>query len=946
MRLPSRPALPAVLIGLVALALPLTAAPAGANHTPAPSRVTLMGSLMSELGCAADWDGTCTATDMAAVPGTTTYRLTATLPAGDYEFKVRLNGSWDENYGANGGANGNNYPLHLDATTPLVFTYDHGTHETTVLPDGWEPANTPTTADQALARNSLRAPLTRERFYFVMADRFANGDSSNDQGGLAGGRDITGYDPTGKGWYHGGDLAGLTKRLSYIKDLGTTAIWLTPSFKNKPVQGTGATKSAGYHGYWVTDFTRVDPHFGTNAELSTFIDKAHASGMKVFFDIITNHTADVLGYPDSAYVDNAGTRSVPYVSKAADPYTDVEGAPFDDAAYASGGNGFPAVDLTSFPYTPTFLSESDKTAKTPAWLNDPTMYHNRGTSTFSGEDSTYGDFPAGDKSALDDLWTERPAVVGGMEDIYKTWVDFGIDGFRIDTVKHVNMEFWQQFAPAIQQEAARIGNPDFFSFGEVFDASSEFMSQYTTTGRLQATLDFGFQDRSRRFDQGKRTSDLADFFANDDYFTDGDSNAYQLPTFLGNHDMGRVGYFIKADHGSASPAELLQRDQLLHSLMYLTRGQPVVYYGDEQGFIGDGGDQDARQDMFASRVASYNDDPMLIGSQATGSRDRFSKGAPMYKFIGELADLVSQHPALRDGAQIPRYSENQAGVFAVSRIDRTLKVEYVVALNNSTNSREVSVPTYSADMRFDGVWPPRLAGVRSGSDKAVTVMVPPLSARVWKAAAPLAARATAPGITVTSLQAGSNIGKRAEIGVTADADAFSQVSFAYRKYGTTTWTYLGSDDNAPYRVFHDVSGVPRGTMLEYRAVLKDASGNLSATSTIGIVGDPKPVKEPPVVSVTVPGDFNSEIGCPSDWAPDCAVAHLTLGSDGLWTGSFAIPAGAWQYKIAINDSWDVNYGAGGVRNGGNISLVLPSATTVSFSYDSVTHVVTTVPPSG
>ena len=366
----------------------------------------------------------------------------------------------------------------------------------------------------------------------------------------------------------------------------------------------------------------------------------------------------------------------------------------------------------------------------------------------------------------------------GMEDIYKTWVDFGVDGFRIDTVKHVNMEFWQQFAPAIEQEAAKIGNPDFFSFGEVFDASAEYMSQYTTTGRLQATLDFGFQDRSRRFDQGKRTTDLAEFFANDDYYTDADSNAYQLPTFLGNHDMGRVGYFIKADHGTATGSELLQRDQLLHSLMYLTRGQPVVYYGDEQGFIGDGGDQDARQDMFASKVETYNDDQMI--GTATGSRDRYDKRSPMYRYISDLSDLVAEHPTLRDGAQVQRYAVNEAGVFAVSRIDRRKKVEYVVALNNSAEPRRVDLPTYSAGMRFDGLWPEHTPDLRSGRDKAISVTVPALSARVWKASRSLAKRSSAPGITFTSLQAGSNIGKRAEIGVTADADSFSQVSFAFR----------------------------------------------------------------------------------------------------------------------------------------------------------------------
>ena len=116
---------------------------------------------------------------------------------------------------------------------------------------------------------------------------------------MTGGRLETGYDPTDKGFYHGGDLKGVIDKLDYIQDLGTTAIWLTPSFKNKPVQGdAGANVSAGYHGYWITDFTQIDPHLGTNADLKTLIDRAHATGMKVFFDIITNHTADVIDYTD------------------------------------------------------------------------------------------------------------------------------------------------------------------------------------------------------------------------------------------------------------------------------------------------------------------------------------------------------------------------------------------------------------------------------------------------------------------------------------------------------------------------------------------------------------------------------------------------------------------------------------------------------------------------
>ena len=322
--------------------------------------------------------------------------------------------------------------------------------------------------------------------------------------------------------------------------------------------------------------------------------------------------------------------------------------------------------------------------KVPAWLNDPTNYHNRGDTTYAGESSTYGDF-----GGLDDLFTEQPDVVEGMTDIYKTWVDFGIDGFRIDTVKHVNLEFWQQFAPAIRDHASDIGNDDFFAFGEVFDGNPSYLSTFTTEGRLDATLDFGFQGAGLDFAKGLPTTRLRNFYASDDLYTDTDSNAYSLPTFLGNHDMGRVGGFLD---DTFSGDELLRRDELAHALMYLTRGQPVVYYGDEQGFTGDGGDKDARQDMFASRVASYNDDD-LIGTPATTATPSYRRGHPLYRTIASLAELREAHPALADGAQLHRYASNGAGVYAFSRIGADEDREYVVAVNNATTAKTVSFAT-------------------------------------------------------------------------------------------------------------------------------------------------------------------------------------------------------------------------------------------------------------
>ena len=117
-----------------------------------------------------------------------------------------------------------------------------------------------------------------EIIYFVLPDRFENGNPDNDRGGIEGGRLKDGYDPTDFGFYHGGDLQGLTQRLDYIQGLGMTAIWLTPIFENNPVQGPEGKESSGYHGYWITDFTNVDPHIGTRDAFKTFVDAAmHAA---------------------------------------------------------------------------------------------------------------------------------------------------------------------------------------------------------------------------------------------------------------------------------------------------------------------------------------------------------------------------------------------------------------------------------------------------------------------------------------------------------------------------------------------------------------------------------------------------------------------------------------------------------------------------------------------
>ncbi|MGW5349310.1 pullulanase-type alpha-1,6-glucosidase [Streptomyces sp. NPDC004031] len=686
-------------------------------------------------------------------------------------------------------------------------------------------------SDRALAGQAARHDDTREQFYFVMPDRFANGDPSNDRGGLTGSRLTTGYDPTDKGFYQGGDLKGLTQKLDYIKGLGTTAIWMAPIFKNQPVQGTGTDASAGYHGYWITDFTQVDPHFGTNDDLRRLISAAHAKGMKVFFDVITNHTADVVGNTDNTYG---------YLAKGAFPYLAADGTPFDDDTYADGTKGFPKVTAASFPRTPTVPADQKHT-KVPDWLNDPTMYHNRGDSTFAGESADQGDF-----SGLDDLWTQRPEVVHGMEQIYEKWVaDFAVDGFRIDTVKNVDMPFWTQWATALDAYAARHGRKNFFLFGETYDADPAVTSPYVTQGRLDATLDFPFQDAARAYaSQGAAPAKLANVYGQDYRYTTDKANAYEEVTFLGNHDMGRIGSFLAQDNPGASDAELLRRDELANEVMFLGRGNPVVYYGDEQGFTGaPGGDKNARQTMFASHVADYLDDDE-IGTDRTAASDAYDPQHPLYRTIAALSQLTKAHPALRDGVQTERYTAtgDGPGVYAYSRTDAASRDDYLVAVNNATTAQKVTVPTgNTAGAAYTGLYGTTGSFTTDGGG-SLTVTVPPLQAVVLHAAKPLPRPATAPQLTLTAPAAGAT--GTVELSADVSGGGLNRVVFA-AQVGNAPWKVLGSADHAPYKVTQVVTAATAaGTPARYKAVVVDASGR-TASATAATVTGTAPVTAPP-----------------------------------------------------------------------------------------------------
>ena len=575
----------------------------------------------------------------------------------------------------------------------------------------------------------------QEVIYFVLPDRFENGDPSNDKGGLQGGKLDTGFDPADKAFYHGGDLKGLTARLGYIQGLGATAIWVGPIFKNKPVQGPKGEESAGYHGYWITDFTHVDPHFGSDADFKALVDAAHARGMKVYMDIIANHTADVIRYKESA------AEGYPYRSKADYPVSLRGGITGKTINPGFAGDQNPSVanwaKLTdpSFAYTPV-VPKDEARVKVPAWLNDPIYYHNRGNTDWKGESAQYGDFVG-----LDDLATEHPRVVEGMIAIYGDWIDrYGIDGFRIDTAKHVNPAFWQAFVPAMKARAAAKGIPNFHIFGEVMtgDYDPALLASWTRNAGLPGVLDFAFMHAVLKAAGGGSSEELARLPDDDGLYEGGAKAALQLPTFLGNHDAGRAAMFLKAADpamSAADPAmsadELLKRDELAHAMLLTLRGVPTIYYGDEQGFVGAGGDQLSRQDMFASKVAIYNGEA-LVGTTKTTATENFDPAHPLYRLIAQLSALRVKTPALTSGRSVTRAASDKPGLVAISRFDPETNREVLLTFNTSTAAVASQVAVEPASLAFE-----TLAGApcaaQASAPGSLRIELPPLGFAVCAA---------------------------------------------------------------------------------------------------------------------------------------------------------------------------------------------------------------------
>ncbi len=286
--------------------------------------------------------------------------------------------------------------------------------------------------------------------------------------------------------------------------------------------------------------------------------------------------------------------------------------------------------------------------------------------------------------------------------------------------------------------------------------------------------------------------------------------------------MGRIGFFLATDTDDEGQA-LVDRSLLAHDVLYLTRGVPVVYYGDEVGMTGsgDGTDKKARQDMFPTQVATWRTEER-IGTPPVGTGSSFGESTALEARLAALSALRGAHPALASGAQITRYGDGP--VFVASRIDAQARVEYLIAFNNSDEAATVSVPTSTPSSAWTG-----LLGSGSATSDAtgrVSLTVPALSSVVLQAAQPMPVPA-APSVSLRTAK--DVLTSRYRLTATVPGTDPSSVTFLMRRQGQTSWTVVGTDDARPFRVY-----VPpqRGVTVDLAAVVRDSAGQTAQTAPV------------------------------------------------------------------------------------------------------------------
>lgn len=552
--------------------------------------------------------------------------------------------------------------------------------------------------------------------YFAMIDRFADGDPTNNDQGLGE------YDPAQPSRYSGGDLAGITDKLDYIRGLGATAIWITPPVRHQ--WWDPATRYGGYHGYWTEHFMQVDPHFGDLATYRELARQLHTRDMRLVQDIVVNHVGNWFRYP------GAHDPADPTVGYTPNP--DLKGArspsqqPFDQNDPRNPAHRAAGI----YHWTPTIRDATDRQQELTWQLAD-----------------------------LDDLATGNPTVQRALCESYQHWIrEVGVDAYRVDTAFYVEPEFFRDFVhggpscPGGMLGAAReSGAPDFHLFGEGFgidrphdDRYARKIEDYVRTadgtpllpGMINFPLYGTLLDVHAR---GRPTADLAHRIRN---MMAVHARPHLMPTFVDNHDVDR---FLAGGSEAALKQALLS--------IFTLPGIPTIYYGTEQGY---------------TRVR----DAMFAGGHGSGGRARYDTNAPLYRLISEVAQLRREHRVLSRG--VPRVLiESAAGPGVIGWLmepgdvadagDQTL----LVLMNTADAPRLLDALPLPAGTRLlprfgvDGL-PPALAV----GERGLTQVLPPRSGMVWQLETPVD---PAPG------QAGKNPLAIAPIG-TAVVDGDLQLS--------------------------------------------------------------------------------------------------------------------------------------------------------------------------
>ena len=469
--------------------------------------------------------------------------------------------------------------------------------------------------------------------YQIITDRFYDGDPSNNMSNPDGV-----FDPSSGGAIHGGDFKGLQQKLDYIKALGANAIWISPIVYNT---------FAEYHGYSGWDFYSVDPHWGTFDDLTNMIAAAHSRGIYVLLDMVCNHGGDLIDSTEAAYSTTFRTPPSGYTMRFKTNKT--YPAPFDTNSIS-----------------PTITS----------------LFHTNG---LIQDFNVQQQVEIGELRGLDDFRTELPYVRTNMANIYQYWIgaaDF--DGFRIDTTKHIENNFWQFWCPQIHQFGAGVGKSNFFFFGETLTGSDSAVGAYTGTKsggnyEYDSMIDYPlyFTINPVFATASGNTKQIEDHY--NAIAANYDTNSwFRLITFLDNHDQSRFLSSVNANNNTNRLAVAL-------AFLYSSRGIPCLYYGTEQGF---NGVKDAvnsnREDMFAGGF-----------EPGTSVGDNFNETHPLFQLVAKLNNFRRLYSSLRRGGHRNLWNTSGGpGLFAYSRTNGNEEVFVVFNTAGSTQTLTNRSTTY------------------------------------------------------------------------------------------------------------------------------------------------------------------------------------------------------------------------------------------------------------